>query len=270
MTSTFSTPAAPVTSRGGRSWQRLSALTRALPGEPRGSSRSPSVSVSSSVTSSVSWRRWSSIPQLGHEGEILLVDLVGPRGWRFSVLTKPAPGSSLLAVPGNVTHGPTGGADHVVGHVGLVLTLPGLVVRSPAVSAAHLAVLTEGSVQQSQLSQLHLSQLVGTLGHLHPLLDDLLDLVDGLLHGLGVRGGHVGVQRLVLSWQGLSILPSHLPLLHAPLPADDDLGSGVFLHVLQGVPSRPDQQTHEVDVRVVVLGDHHLVAHLHLGGPEET
>ena len=102
-----------------------------------------------------------------------------------------------------MAHGSTGGADHVVGHVSLVLTLPGLVVGSPAVGAPHLAVLAEGSVQQGQLSQLHLPQLVGALRHLHPLLDDLLDLVDGLLHRLRIRGSHVGVQRLVLSWQWL-------------------------------------------------------------------
>ena len=168
-----------------------------------------------------------------------------------------------------MTDGPTGGADHVVGDVGLVLALPGLMVRSPTVSAPHLSVLTEGSVQQSQLSQLHLPQLVRTLRHLHSLLDDLLDLVDGLLHRLRIRGGYVGVQWLVLSWQRLPVLPSNLPFLHAPLPAYDDLGSGVLLHVLQGVPSWSDQQADKVDVRVVVLGDHHLVTDLHLGSPEQ-
>ena len=106
-----------------------------------------------------------------------------------------------------MTDGPTGGADHVVGDVGLVLALPGLMVRSPTVSAPHLSVLTEGSVQQSQLSQLHLPQLVRTLRHLHSLLDDLLDLVDGLLHRLRIRGGYVGVQCLVLSWQWLTLAP---------------------------------------------------------------
>jgi len=71
------------------------------------------------------------------------------------------------------------------------------------------------------------------------------------------------MQRLVFTWQRLTILPAHLPLLHTPLAADDDLGAGVLLHVLEGVSSGSNEQSNKVDVRMTVLGDHHLVTHLH-------
>jgi hypothetical protein len=89
-----------------------------------------------------------------HEGEILLVDLslIHLASSPFFVLAKAGPRSPLLAVASDMTDSPTGGADHVVGDVRLVLTLPGLVIRSPAVGTPHLTVLAECAVQQRQLS----------------------------------------------------------------------------------------------------------------------
>merc|ERR1719410_465520 len=211
--------------------------------------------------------RWP-VPELGHEGEVLLVDLVAARpatALAAPLLVEVRPRSALLAVPSDVAGGAAAGAHHVVGHVRLVLALPRLVVRRAAVGALHHAVLAQCPVEQRELPQLHLAQLVGPLGHLHPLLDDLLDLVDGLLDALRVRGRDVCVQRLVLARQRLPVLPADLALLDAALAADDDLGAGVLLHVLESVTSRTDQKAHEVDVRMTVLRDHHLVANLDLG-----
>merc|ERR1719433_1008429 len=76
------------------------------------------------------------VTQLRHEGEILLVNLVAARSRGLAVLVIARAGSPLLAIPGDVAHRPAGGAHHVVGHIGLVLTLPRLVVSSAAVCAA--------------------------------------------------------------------------------------------------------------------------------------
>jgi len=160
-----------------------------------------------------------------------------------------------------VTHRPAAGADNIVGHILLVLTLPGLVVSCSTVCASHCSILSQSSVQQRQLSQLHLPQLIGSLGHLHSLLDNFLDLVDSFLDTLGIRGSNVGMERLVLTRQGLTIFPPDLALLDTALATNNDLSSGLFLHVLQSVSSGSNQQSHEVNVRVIVLRNHHLVAH---------
>ena len=72
-----------------------------------------------------------------------------------------------------MAHAPARPAHHVVCHVGLVLALPCLVVRGPAVGALGHPVLPQGPVQQGKLPKLHLPQLVAALGDLDPLLDHL-------------------------------------------------------------------------------------------------
>ena len=88
-------------------------------------------------------------------------------------LLLPIPCATCLAVACSVTDAPAGPTHHVVRHVGLVLALPCLVVCGPAVRTLGHPVLTQGPVQQSQLSQLHLPQLVAAFGNLNPLLDHL-------------------------------------------------------------------------------------------------
>ena len=91
-----------------------------------------------------------------------------------------------------------------------------------------------------------------------------------LFRSLGIRGSDVSMQRLVLSWQRLTVLASHLALLDTALASDDDLGSGVLLHVLQSVSSWSNQQAHKVDVRMIVLGNHHFVTHFDLRSPRNS
>ena len=55
----------------------------------------------------------------------------------------------------------------------------------------------------------------------------MADLLHGLLDVLGVVGGDVGVQRLVLPGQRLPVLAPDLAVLHRPLASDDDLGPGL-------------------------------------------
>lgn len=55
-------------------------------------------------------------------------------------------------------------------------------------------------------------------------------LLDGLLDAVGVGGGDVGVQRLVLAGQRLAVLAAHLALLHGALAADYDLRARLLLH----------------------------------------
>ena len=175
--------------------------------------------------------------------------------------------SPLLAVPGDVAHRPAAGAHHVVGHIGLVLALPRLVVSSATVGAADSPVLSQGTVEESQLSELHLAELVAALWDLHALLDDLLDLVDRLLDALGVRGRHIRVQWLVFSRQRLAIFPSNFSFFHAAFASDDDFRSSVFLHIFQSISSWSNQKTNKVDIWMVVLGYHHLVTHFYLRSP---
>jgi len=181
-------------------------------------------------------------------------------------LLLPVPCSTSLAVPGSVSHSPASPAHHVVGHVGLVLALPRLVVGGPAVGALGHPVLPQGAVQQGQLPQLHLPQLVAALRHLHALLDHLPDSPDCLVHGVCIRSGDVRVQGLVFPRKRLTVLPTNLALLNAALPSNDDLGPRLLLHVLQCVPSRTNEQTHKVDVWMFFLRDHYFVRHLHCWG----
>jgi len=162
-----------------------------------------------------------------------------------------------------VAHAPARPTHHVVCHVGLVLALPRLVVRGPAVGALGHPVLPQGPVQQGKLPQLHLPQLVAALGNFNPLLDHLPDPPDGLVDGVSIRSSDISMQGLVFSWQRLPIFPSNLALFDATLAPDDDLRSSVLLHVLQSVPSWSNEQAYKVDVRMFLLGNHHLVRHFH-------
>jgi len=162
-----------------------------------------------------------------------------------------------------VAHTPASPAHHVVGHVGLVLALPCLVVRGPAVGALGHPVLSQGPVQQGQLPQLHLPQLVASLRNFHPLLDHFPDPPDRLVDGVSIRGSDISMQGLVFSWQWLPVFSPNLSLFDATLAPNDDLCTSILLHVLQSVPSWSNEKSDKVDVRMFLLGDHHLVRHLH-------
>ncbi len=78
------------------------------------------------------------------------------------------------------------------------------------------------------------------------------------------------MQRLVLAGERLAVPGGHFALLHAPLPADDDLRARLLLQGLQRVTAGPDDEADEVDLGVAVLWDQHLVRHPHLDGPVTT
>ena len=59
----------------------------------------------------------------------------------FLSFAKSSPGSPLGAVLGDVTDAAAARTDDVVGHVDLVLTLPGAVVGSPAIGAPRAVAL---------------------------------------------------------------------------------------------------------------------------------
>src|SRR4051812_9872571 len=67
-----------------------------------------------------------------------------------------------------------------------------------------------------------------------------------------------GVEWLMLARHG-PIPPAQLPLFHTTLPADYDLRSGLLLKCLEGVAAWADEQADEVDLRVVILRDPHLL-----------
>lgn len=108
-----------------------------------------------------------------------------------------------------------------------------------------------------------------TLRHLNALLDHVLDAVHSLLHRFRIAGRDERVQWLVLAWQRLPVLATHLALLHRTLAADYDLRARVLLHRLQRVAARPNQQSNEVNVWVLLLWDQHLVTYADHGRSEE-
>ena len=107
-----------------------------------------------------------SFAEFGHEGHVLLVDLVVV-GSFVAVAALAVAGTVGAAVASDVAGAAAVGANDGVGHVGLVGALPGLVRRGAAVGAARSELaLAERAVQHGQLAQLHLAQIVLVLGHL--------------------------------------------------------------------------------------------------------
>ena len=60
----------------------------------------------------------------------------------------------------------------------------------------------------------------------------------------------------------------YLSLLDGSFPSDDDLGSGLPLHRLQGVASRTDEKSDEVYLWMFILRNHHLIIDLDHRWPE--
>lgn len=193
---------------------------------------------------------WRSFAQLGHQTHVLLVDLVRTRHDARLLRT---------TVLGDVACTAANGAQNIVRHIRLVRTQPALVLRRAAVVAPRCIRLPQRAVQLRQFPQLHSPQIVVTLRHLDALLDHVLDAVHRLLHRFRVAGRDERVQWLVLAGQRLSVLATHFAFLHRALAADDDLCARVLLHRFQRVAARPNQQSNEVNVRVLLLRNQHLV-----------
>lgn len=75
-------------------------------------------------------------------------------------------------------------------------------------------VFSQRAVQSGELPELHLPQVVLIFRCLNALFQNVSNLLYGFFHVLHGVSGYEGVQRLVLSWQHLSIFPADLPLLH--------------------------------------------------------
>lgn len=198
-----------------------------------------------------------SFAQFRHQAHILFVNLgLVVSGRRRTALSR----SLAAAILSNVASSTAGRAYDVVRNVRLVRTEPGLVLVGAAVRTPWSVRFTQRSVQLSQLSQLHPSQIVVSFRNLDTLPDDVLDALDRLLDGFRIARRNERMQRFVLPGQRLPVLPAHLTLLDGSLAADYDLRPGVLLHGLQRVSARSDQQPDEVDVRMFLLRDQHLVA----------
>lgn len=153
----------------------------------------------------------------------------------------------------------TRGTHYCIRDNRLVRTLPRLVVRGAARTPLDV-VLAQRSIELSQLSQLHPTEIVVALWYLDTLPYHVLDLVHCLPYCLRIGCGDERMQGLVLARQRLAILASHLALLHRTLAANYDLGARILLHGLERVAARPDEQAHEINVRMLFLRDQHLVA----------
>ena len=103
-------------------------------------------------------------------------------------------------------------------------------IHSSTVVTPRAIALSQRAVQQGQLPELVPPQIILAFGDVHCLLDNGLYLVNSLLHRLGVRGSHIGMQGLILSRKRLPILASNFSLLDRSFASDDDLGSCLGLH----------------------------------------
>ncbi|GMR49822.1 hypothetical protein PMAYCL1PPCAC_20016, partial [Pristionchus mayeri] len=171
-------------------------------------------------------------------------------------------GTGILAITRDVTSASARDADDARRDVLLIRALPRLVVVRATVGAArarHHVLRTHRAVEQRQLSQLERAQVVLTVGHLAGLRDDRLDLIAGDLDAVTVWSRHVRVQRLVLARERLTVLPRQLALLDRALASDDNLRPALSLERLQRIAPGADEQSDEVEVRVVVLRYPHLV-----------
>lgn len=150
--------------------------------------------------------------------------------------------------------------NYIVRNVRLIRAKPGLVLIGTAIGTTGTVRFTQCSIQLSQFSKLHSPEIIVAFWYFDTLSDDILNAIDSLLDSLRIAGSDESMQRFILSRQWLTVLASNFSLLHGALATDDDLGSGVLLHGLQGVSTRPDQQADKVDVRMLFLGDEDLVA----------
>jgi len=173
--------------------------------------------------------------------------------------------SSDHAVTSGVPRTATLCANYVVRDVGFILTLPRAVVCGAAIRArGQHAVLAESAVQHGELPQLHLPQLVRALWQIDPLLDYFFDLGNCFLHLTRFISLNVSVKGFILPRHWL-ITNLHLPLLHASLASDHNLTATHLFHGFQRIASGPDEQSHKVETRMILLWYHDFICYLDRG-----
>ena len=101
-------------------------------------------------------------------------------------------------------------------------------------------VLPQGSVEQSELSELAPSQVVHGLGHFDALSDDVAHFLAGFGDDFDGGPGDVGVQGLVLAGQGLPVVAADFVLFDGALAADYDLGVRVLFEHFERVAAGTD------------------------------
>lgn len=177
--------------------------------------------------------------KLSHQGHILRIHLRlvvhHRRKWRWSIndFLQPFTRPFLFAVDGNVTGAAAQRTDDCVGDDGLCFLK--LLQFSKSV------VFPQGSIEQSEFTQLLFTQIILGVRHRDSFHDDLLYLVRGLLDVFCNARCDVGVQWFVLRRQRSSILVSHLTLLHGTLSTDDYCGASLLLDVPERVAARSNQ-----------------------------
>jgi len=182
--------------------------------------------------------------------------------WHGAVLT--LAWQLLPTVFSNMTRIATQRTDNPSSEVWLLRTLPGLVRVVATVCAARAVGLSQSSIQESKFPQLHSAKIILSLWNLNTLPDHFLDPLDRLLDTLQVVAGHKGMQWLILAGHW-AILAPHLAFFDRAFATDYDFGASILLHRLERVASGSNEQTHEVDVRIGLLRNHHLVGHFDHG-----
>lgn len=202
-------------------------------------------------------RRWRSLAQFGHQTHVLLIDL----GLRILASHARCTGARTLiaTIFGQVASAAARGAHNGIGDNWFIWALPRLVICGAAGATLYI-VLTECAIELRQLTQLHATQIIVTLGHFNALPNDILNLVHSLAHRLRIGRCDEGMQRFILPRQRLTILATHFSLLDRTLAAYNNLGSGVLLHGLERITTWTNQETHKIDVRMLLLWYQHLIA----------
>lgn len=200
--------------------------------------------------------------KLSHEGFVLAIHAItttNPSAGAGTIAV--APTSAALAV-GTITSHVTSVTADTTDDVGCEVALFGTIVLAvtdlTAVLASLVLIVTQGTVESSQLTQLVALELVLAFGDrsslesvsLHfrfertgvlaysfdDVVNQLLGLVDLLL---GV--GHDQAVKILLLVAGVSGIGASLALLDGALATDGNLGTRLGLHLLQGVSTGSDE-----------------------------
>lgn len=108
------------------------------------------------------------------------------------------------------------------------------------VLASLIFIVTQGSIESSELTELVTLQFVLALGNGSSGFDDVVDQFLGLVH-LVFGVGHDQAVKVLFLVTGVSCIGATLALLDGALAADGNFCTRFGLHLLQSVATRADE-----------------------------
>lgn len=155
-----------------------------------------------------------------------------------------------------MTSATTSSTHNAIGNTGLFGTKPRFVLGR---TATWTVGLTQCTVQLSQFSQLHTTQIIMALWHFNALSNNVFYFVHRLFHGLRIGGSDESMKWFIFSSQWLTIFSSNFSLLHGSLAANNNLSACFFFHSLQSIATRTNQKSHKINVGMFFLGYQHFI-----------